>query len=335
MDYTNIFPFEDCPFKMKALSYDSQEDWEELRTKGVGGSDAGAILGLNKYTTPLDIYKSKVENISKDVSENINVKKGKDLEPIIFTNYVKPYFDKLGYDIYHLQYTLINENYPWLRANLDGIAVAKKDRTYASNIIIEIKYVSHFGAINWENDDELIEGVPKSYYAQVQHYMAVSGSKTAYVCALFEDTWEVKFFKINRNDEFINNLLVVTQAFYNQNMVMKIPPKPTLKDKEVVEEVIDSFATVKSIIPDQEMEDTVSEYLFISNQIKDLDKQKTELSNKIFTLWSEGKTTINKHTIKFSKIVVNRFDSTRFKKDYPDMYKNYISETTSIRSTIK
>ena len=63
MDYTNIFPFEDCPFKMKALSYDSQEDWEELRTKGVGGSDAGAILGLNKYTTPLDIYKSKVENM--------------------------------------------------------------------------------------------------------------------------------------------------------------------------------------------------------------------------------------------------------------------------------
>ena len=146
---------------------------------------------------------------------------------------------------------------------------------------------------------------------------------------------EVKFFKINRNDEFINNLLVVTQAFYNQNMVMKIPPKPTLKDKEVVEEVIDSFATVKSIIPDQEMEDTVSEYLFISNQIKDLDKEKTELSNKIFTLWSEGKTTINKHTVKFSKIVTNRFDSTRFKKDYPDMYKNYTSETTSIRSTIK
>ena len=57
-------------------------------------------------------------------------------------------------------------------------------------------------------------------------------------------TWEVKFFKINRNDEFINNLLVVTQAFYNQNMVMKIPPKPTLKDKEVVEEVIDSFAII-------------------------------------------------------------------------------------------
>ena len=55
MDYTNIFPFEDCPFKMKALSYDSQEDWEELRTKGVGGSDAGAILGLNKYTTPFRI----------------------------------------------------------------------------------------------------------------------------------------------------------------------------------------------------------------------------------------------------------------------------------------
>ena len=37
----------------------SREDWLKLRTTGIGGSDAGAILGLNKYSTPLSVYLAK------------------------------------------------------------------------------------------------------------------------------------------------------------------------------------------------------------------------------------------------------------------------------------
>ena len=35
------------------------EKWLEMRTTGIGGSDAGAILGMNKYASPLTIYLSK------------------------------------------------------------------------------------------------------------------------------------------------------------------------------------------------------------------------------------------------------------------------------------
>ena len=37
----------------------TREQWLELRRTGIGGSDAGAILGLNKYSTPLSVYLAK------------------------------------------------------------------------------------------------------------------------------------------------------------------------------------------------------------------------------------------------------------------------------------
>ena len=41
--------------KLTTLSFDNEEDWLELRTKGIGGSDIGAILGLNSHCSPFKI----------------------------------------------------------------------------------------------------------------------------------------------------------------------------------------------------------------------------------------------------------------------------------------
>ena len=35
------------------------EKWLGLRTTGIGGSDVGAIMGLNKYASPLTVYLAK------------------------------------------------------------------------------------------------------------------------------------------------------------------------------------------------------------------------------------------------------------------------------------
>jgi len=35
------------------------EEWKELRRSSIGGSDAGAIIGLNKWASPLTVYLDK------------------------------------------------------------------------------------------------------------------------------------------------------------------------------------------------------------------------------------------------------------------------------------
>lgn len=34
-------------------------EWLKTRQTGIGGSDVAAILGLNRYRTPLDVYNDK------------------------------------------------------------------------------------------------------------------------------------------------------------------------------------------------------------------------------------------------------------------------------------
>ena len=38
----------------------TRDEWLESRRKGIGGSDASAILGLNPYSSPLAVYLDKI-----------------------------------------------------------------------------------------------------------------------------------------------------------------------------------------------------------------------------------------------------------------------------------
>jgi len=46
----------------------TRDQWLSLRKIGIGGSDAGAILGVNKWKTPFQVYMDKVEQLDEDDS---------------------------------------------------------------------------------------------------------------------------------------------------------------------------------------------------------------------------------------------------------------------------
>ena len=45
--------------KMSSTVGLSHEEWLEFRRKGIGGSDAGAICGLNPYRTAINVFLDK------------------------------------------------------------------------------------------------------------------------------------------------------------------------------------------------------------------------------------------------------------------------------------
>lgn len=54
----------------KSLAGVSHEDWLRLRKTGIGGSDAGAICGLNPYSSPVRVFVEKTsDQIEKMDSE--------------------------------------------------------------------------------------------------------------------------------------------------------------------------------------------------------------------------------------------------------------------------
>ena len=57
-------------------------EWLRLRKTGIGGSDAGAICGLNPYASAMSVYKSKVSEDAEDV-DNETMRQGRDLEEYV------------------------------------------------------------------------------------------------------------------------------------------------------------------------------------------------------------------------------------------------------------
>lgn len=147
------------------IQFDSMEEWLVNR-KGIGGSDASAILGLNPYKTNQELWMEKKGQMSPvDISDKSYVKYGNDAEPLLRALFA------LDYPEYEVEYydnnMIINKKYPWAHASLDGELMDPDGRRG----ILEIKTTNILQSMQWEKWDNRI---PDNYYIQVLHYLLVT-----------------------------------------------------------------------------------------------------------------------------------------------------------------
>lgn len=147
------------------IQFDSMEEWLVNR-KGIGGSDASAILGLNPYKTNQELWMEKKGQMSPvDISGKSYVKYGNDAEPLLRALFA------LDYPEYKVEYydnnMIINKKYPWAHASLDGELIDSDGRRG----ILEIKTTNILQSMQWEKWDNRI---PDNYYIQILHYLLVT-----------------------------------------------------------------------------------------------------------------------------------------------------------------
>ena len=69
---------------LTAKQGEDRNKWLAVRNQGIGGSDAGTILGLNPYKKPYELWLEKTgAKEPEDISEKEAVKAGVYLEPVI------------------------------------------------------------------------------------------------------------------------------------------------------------------------------------------------------------------------------------------------------------
>lgn len=304
---------------LSVITYGSEEEWLRLRRDGIGGSDAAAVMGISKYKSPLKCYKEKIGLIEEDMSDNIFIKKGKDLEALIRDQYVVPYMYEKGYHVRRPDFMLVNARCPWLQANLDGIAVPINDldKTFTDNVVVEIKWVSEYAESNWFGDDYC--GVPASYYAQVQHYMTVTGASKAIICALFDKDWTMHYFEVPYDIKFCIQLLKETEQFYNLNLERGIPPRitPSLDKEDVLDKVLNP---PKEFIPSVEMSDKCAQYQMLKAQVRELDAKADRLHDDIIAMYCEGNQPSTGFRVSSYKRSRTALDAKKLEREYPDAY---------------
>ncbi|MBQ2486745.1 MAG: YqaJ viral recombinase family protein, partial [Ruminococcus sp.] len=177
----------------------THEAWLAKRRESIGGSDAGALLGLNKYKSPYALWAEKTGKVvPEDISDKEAVRLGHDLEDYV----AKRFAEATGKKVRRENHFIFNDLYPFAHALPDRMIVGESAG-------LECKTTS-----SWEIIAQCREGkYPDQWYAQVMHYMMVTGAKKWYLAVLcFGHGFY--WFEIERSDNEIKALAEAESLFW-------------------------------------------------------------------------------------------------------------------------
>ena len=293
----------------------SNDDWLKIRTKSIGGSDCGAILGMNKYESPLSLYNKKLGIIEQeDISEKL---------PVVFGNWNEDLVAKLfeketGKKVRNHNYMMYHPEYDFISANVDKVLISE-------NAILECKTASEFKRKEW------IDGnVPGSYMAQCYHYMLVTGAERVYIAVLFGNSgfqWEV----VERDEEIIQNILEKEIEFWEEHIQKGVPPKAD--GSEASEQALNNMwkdTKPESVSFGETQGDLLKQWNAIRKQRKQLDDDEREIKNKLREYMGENEQGENENfKVTWKPQKRNTFDKKQFEKDNPELAKKYIKQSES------
>lgn len=188
------------------------------RMRGIGGSDAAAVIGADPWRTPLDLYLEKIGE-GPERAETKQMKRGKYLEPVA----VDVYATLTGRRVTRVGQQLTHPSYPFMIANLDRNVFRDEEiegvLVPSDAGVLEVKCPN---IRTWSRIKR--EGLPVYYSVQMQHYLAVTNRSWGAFALFNSDLWELIHFDIERDDVFIQRLYAAEADFWNLHVEPRNPP---------------------------------------------------------------------------------------------------------------
>mgnify|MGYP001112106587 FL=1 len=154
-------------FEKISLSGVSNTEWLRLRKSGIGGSDAGAICGVNPYSSAMKVFRDKTSDVVEEL-DNEAVRIGHDLEDYV----AQRFMEATGMKVRKSNFMYRSKEHPFMIADVDRLVVGE-------DAGLECKTASVYSADKWEDGN-----IPLHYVMQCYHYMAVTGKRTWYIAAV-------------------------------------------------------------------------------------------------------------------------------------------------------
>lgn len=297
----------------------THEEWLEDRKKGIGGSDVGAVLGLNKYKSPYSLWAEKSGLLHTEEIDNESMRIGRDLEDYV----AKRFMEATGHEVVTSPYSFQSERYPFMLANVDRLLTDEPCG-------LECKTASALTRYDFENGD-----IPPSYYCQCMHYMAVTGLKKWYIAILVMGKG-FYWFEINRDEEEIKALIEAEEEFWNKVQTGEAPPIDGTSSTATTLGALFDRSRDKECILGHEAENALNMIYNINEKIKELKEQKTLYENIVKGEMEDAeRAEVEGLVVTWNRKETERFSQSDLKKHEPLIYKKYMKETTSERFMVK
>lgn len=298
----------------------SRFEWLQERKKGIGGSDASAILGFNPWKSAFELYIDKTSDHVEEI-DNEAIHWGNVLEDVVAEEFTR----RTGKKVRRRNQTFRHKKYDFMHANIDRDVVGEK-------ALLECKTTNVFNVDAWEG-----EQIPPAYMCQVQHYMAVLDYEKAYIAVLIggqKFVWK----EIARDDEFIELMIEQLSHFWNEHVLKGVPPEidGSRSASELLNKMYpeDNGETITLQSDDAEM--LIEAIESIKSDVKEKKALQKEYENKLKLMIGDATMGVTpRFEVSNKTITSNRLDSRKLRKELPDIAEKYTNESKYRRMTIK
>jgi predicted phage-related endonuclease len=199
--------------------------------RSIGGSQVGALVGLNGYKTAADVYDELLE-LKPPMEGDEDTERGHLMEPVIRELYARR-TDRLLFGPSPAKYYQF-ENAPG-RALLDAEIEPVPEHDGPGGL--EIKCHN-----DWIFSAMLTGGVDPSYYAQLQFYLGIHGFQWGAFALFNWEKWKLEAFDVEYDPDHFWQLGAACNKFWTEHILTR--QRPTEQPKiEVPEQAIRLGAT--------------------------------------------------------------------------------------------
>lgn len=286
----------------------SHEEWLELRKKSIGGSDAGAVVGMNQYSSLLTLYADK-KGMSKEKETSEAMRLGTDLEAYVAERFT----ERTGKKVMNDNFMYMDDEYDFITANVDRKVVGE-------NAGLECKTMGSFNGYNLEANE-----VPAHYFCQIQHYCMVMGYERMYLAILVLQKG-LYVVEIERDDDFIKKLREAEITFWKHYIEKGIMPAPDGSDASV--------ETLKELYPEAEknteiaifgLDQMIRDYTAFQELEKQYHEKAEEVKSRICAKLGDNETGVgDNYKCTWKNQSRSSVSSAKLKAKYPKIYQELV-----------
>lgn len=297
---------------------ETRDEWLEDRMQGIGGSDAGAVLGFTQYKSPYTLWCEKTGRIDSDVPDNEAMRQGRDLEQYV----AERWMEATGKKVRKSGFSFQSKEHPFMLANVDRLVVGE-------NAGLECKTANALTRTHYDRGD-----IPASYYAQCMHYMAVTGLERWYIAVLVMGKGFYTY-TVERDEKEIEALISAEESFWS-SVTNDVEPE--------IDGSQSTSDTLAALYPESggetedlpELDDAAVMLDDISSRMKELEKMKKQYENRIKdTMKDIEKCDTGSAVITWKSFQSGRLDTKKLREEMPDIYEKYVKVSSSRRFTMK
>jgi len=340
----------------------SQEEWLKLREGGIGGSDAGTIVGVNRYNSAFQLWSEKTHTVERSFTGNEATKWGHILEPII----AQAYAADTGKAIVEWPVLIWSgdEETSFMYANLDYVEVEPSEQFPAGVVtvwkeltpppgILDIVECKTTGVATMGNRKAWEKGkVPESYMVQGYHYVIVLQSiginvdHVTFLCfAPGQDPTIIVRGMGKRPDDHIlwdddtaNDIKIAEEQFWDL-VTFKIEPE--IDGSDATEELLAArfprHSEGKTFDGTAEFALLIEEFTIAKDATKRATAHEKELRSKIVAALGDAESaTYDGELLLTFRAGQDRktFDAKRFETEMPEVYAQFVRETPGSRTLL-